>query len=403
MRLVVKLGVAIVGAGMIGRAHARAFRQLRESFQPAPAEIELTMVADADAALAADAQARWGFARVASDWQAVAEANDVDIAVVALPNFQHAVAVDALLARGKHILCEKPLANTPRDAAKMVEAAERAGIVHGVGFNLRRAPAIAAIRGLVERGELGEIEHFSARYMTDYAASPEVPFTWRYDRSLAGSGALGDVASHVIDLARFLVGDLDSIRGAVLATVIGERFVPSGHVTGHSRAATTGERRAVDTDDLGSFTATFASGAIGDFRFSRIAHGYRNSPALAMSGTRGAIEFDMERAAELQLHTVASDADEPFNGFRRVVMGPSHPYFAQVTAFPVSGVGYGYGETYVGQAYEFVRAVAEGTRYAPGFADGYSAVAVCDAVLESAEVQRAVPVARAPVSGVPVE
>jgi len=166
--------------------------------------------------LATDAQVRWGFERVASDWQAVADARDVDIAVVALPNFQHAAAVDALLATGKHILCEKPLANTPHDAARMVEAAERAGIVHGVGFNLRRAPAVAAIRGLVERGELGEIEQFSARYMTDYAASPEVPFTWRYQRSLAGSGALGDIASHIIDLARFFCGDLDTIRGAAL-------------------------------------------------------------------------------------------------------------------------------------------------------------------------------------------
>jgi len=390
------LRVAIIGAGMIGRAHARAFRALRQSFQPAPADIELTVVADADAALAEDARTRWEFDRTASDWQTVAEADDVDLVVVALPNFQHAQAVEALLTNKKHILCEKPLASTPADALDMLQAAERAGVVHGVGFNLRRFPSITAARALIERGDLGQIQHFSARYLTDYAASPEVPFTWRYQRSLAGSGALGDIASHIIDLARFLVGDLDSVSGAALATFIPERYVPSGHVTGHSRAATTGEKRQVDTDDVGSFTASFRTGGVADFRFSRIATGYRNSAAFSVTGSKGSIEFDTERAAELQLYVQGSDDQEHFNGFRRVVMGPHHPYFNQVTAFPVAGVGYGYTETYVAQAYELVRAVAEDRPYTPGFADGYAALSVCEAVLQAAEQGRATPIERVP-------
>jgi predicted dehydrogenase len=160
----------------------------------------------------------------------------------------------------------------------------------------------------------------------------------------------------------------------------------------------TGERRAVDTDDLGSFTATFRSGAVGDFRFSRVATGYRNEAAFALIGDRGSVEFDMERSAELQIYTQARDEDEPFNGFRRVVMGPHHPYFAQVTAFPVAGVGYGYAETYVAQAYEFVRAVAEGKPYTPSFADGYVAVATCEAVLAAAETGRATAIEGLPVA-----
>jgi predicted dehydrogenase len=391
------LRVAIIGAGMIGRAHARAFRSLRAAFQPAPAEIELTVVADPEAALAEDARVRWEFERTTSDWQAVAEADDVDLAVVALPNVQHAAAVDALLAHGKHVLCEKPLALSPSDALAMLQRAERAGVVHGVGFNLRRAPAVAAIRDLIARGELGEIRHFSARYLTDYAASPEVPFTWRYERSLAGSGALGDIGSHIIDLARFLVGDLVSVNGAALSTFITERFVPSGHVTGHSRATTTGERRAVDTDDLGSFTASFSERGVADFRFSRIANGYRNSAAFGVVGAHGAVEFDVERAAEFQLYTRGADDDESVNGFRRVVMGPHHPYFAQVTAFPVAGVGYGLSETYLAQAYEFVRAVVEQRAYAPDFADGYAVVAVCQAVLGAAEHGRTMAIEGVPV------
>jgi predicted dehydrogenase len=378
------LKVAIVGAGMIGRAHARAFRGLAAMFQPMPAAVELSVVADADAALAREAQVRWEIERVAASWTEVVEADDVDIACVALPNHEHRLAVEALVAAGKHVLCEKPLAPTVSDAQAIVAAARRAGVVHGTGFNLRRAPAVAAIRAAVSRGVIGEPRQFSARYFTDYAASPEVPFTWRYARDTAGSGALGDVGSHVIDLARFLVGDLDSVSGATLATFIDQRPVPAGHVTGHSRGATTGELRTVDTDDAGAFTCQFANGALGDFRFSRVATGYRNSPAFDLIGSRGAISFDMERAAEFMVYE-SHEADEALNGFRRVVVGPGHPYFADVVAFPVAGVGYGYSETYAAQAYEFVRAVAEQRPFTPSFEDGLAVVQICAAVQASAE------------------
>jgi predicted dehydrogenase len=382
-RVVSTLRVAIVGAGMIGRAHARAFRTLGATFQPAPARVELTVVADSDAALAREIQVRWEIGRVVPSWREVVDADDVDIACVGLPNHEHRAAAEALLAAGKHVLCEKPLALTVSDAQAMFSAARRAGVVHGVGFNLRWAPAVAAIRGAVGRGVIGEPRQFSARYFTDYAASPEVPFTWRYARSLAGSGALGDVGSHVIDLGRFLVGDIVSVGGANLATFIGQRPVPAGHVTGHSRGATTGETRSVDTDDAGAFTCEFVSGALGDFRFSRVATGHRNSPAFDLIGSRGAISFDMERAAEFSVFE-AHDEDEVLNGFRRVVLGPRHPYFADVVAFPVAGVGYGYSETYATQAYEFVRAVAEQRPFTPSFEDGLAIVQICAAVQESA-------------------
>jgi predicted dehydrogenase len=383
------LRVAIVGAGMIGQAHAHAFRALPEFFRAPPAEVELTVVADADAALAEDARRRFGFNRTASSWEAVAEASDVDLVCVALPNFQHRPAVEALLAGRKHVLCEKPLANSRADAEAMREAAERAGVVHGVGFNLRRAPAVAALRQAIERGALGPISQFSGRYLTDYGASPEVPFTWRYDRSQAGSGALGDIGSHLIDLSRYLVGELASVQGATLATFITARPVPVGHVTGHSRAATTGELRAVDTDDVAAFTGRFVSGAVGDFRFSRIATGFRNSPSFELIGSEGALAFDMERAAEYQVFgDVPAGGD---NGFRRVVVGPQHPYFADVAAFPVAGVGYGYSETYVVQAAGFVRAVVEGqTDYRPNFADGVAVIGVAEAVMLAAQQGHAV-------------
>jgi predicted dehydrogenase len=379
------LRVAIVGAGMIGRAHARAFRGLAAMFQPMPARVELSVVADPDQALAGDAQVRWEIGRLSRSWSEVVEADDVDIACVALPNHEHRAAVEALVAAGKHVLCEKPLAPTVPDGLAIATAARQAGVVHGVGFNLRRAPAVAAIRAAVGRGLIGEPRQFSARYFTDYGASPDVPFTWRYARSTAGSGALGDVGSHVIDLGRFLVGDITAISGATLATFVDRRPVPAGHVTGHARAATTGETRAVDTDDVGAFTCRFGSGTVGDFRFSRVATGYRNSPAFELIGSRGAISFDMERAAEFSVYESHDGDDELLNGFRRVVVGPNHPYFAEVVAFPVAGVGYGYSETYAAQAYEFVRSVAEQRAFSPDFQDGLAAVQICAAVQHAAE------------------
>jgi predicted dehydrogenase len=165
--------------------------------------------------------------------------------------------------------------------------------------------------------------------------------------------------------------------------------VPAAHVTGHGKAETTGEFRPVDTDDFGAFTCEFENGAIGDFHFSRIATGFRNSPAFELIGSRGSVAFDMERAAEFQVYAADAVGDEALIGFRRVVTGPRHPYFSDVVAFPVAGVGYGYAETYVAQAYEFVRAVVEGRPYTPSFLDGLAAVRICEDVLRQAEATAA--------------
>lgn len=371
--------VAVVGAGMVGRAHAHAFRALPEFFHPAPAEVRLTVVADANAALAAEARARYGFDRAAASWQEVAEAADVDVVCLALPNHQHRAAVEAFLDRGTHVLCEKPLALTARDCYLMLEAARRAGVVHGVGFSQRRAPAVAAIQRAVARGDVGEVRQFSGRYLTDYAASPETPFTWRYKRELAGAGALADVGSHVIDLARFIVGEIESVEGALLQTFVAERPIPVGPVVGHDKAATTGRMAAVENDDVATFTVRFRSGAVGDFHFSRIAPGFRNSPAFEILGSRGSIVADLERPGEI--HYFDGRHDDDANGFRRVVTGPLHPYFAQVVAMPVAGTGHGYTETYVAQAADFVAAVARGQPdFTPSFEDGYRVALVDEAV-----------------------
>jgi predicted dehydrogenase len=378
------LGVAIVGAGMIGRAHARAFRALEAMFEPGHLRVELTVVADQDEALARDAQARWRIRRTASSWREVADADDVDIVCVGLPNHEHRAAIEALVAAGKHVLCEKPLAPTADDARAMLDAARRAGVIHGVGFNLRRAPAVAAIRQAVATGAIGDLRQFSGSFLSDYGANRDVPFTWRYQRSLAGSGALGDVGSHVIDLGRYLVGDYVAVSGASLGTFIHKRPVPAGHVTGHTIGATTGEFGTVDTDDAGAFTCQFGGGAVGDIRFSRVAGGH-HMPGFDLIGSQGSLSFDMAHAAEFTIFTVRDGEDPILSGQRRVLVGPQHPYFSEIVALPVVGAGYGYSETYVAQAYEFVRAVIERRGYVPSFEDGVAVAAVCDAVQTSAE------------------
>jgi len=282
------------------------------------------------------------------------------------------------------VLCEKPLATTAADAWAMLHAARRAGVVHAVGFNLRYTPAVGAIRRMLKRGDLGEPRQLSARYLTDYAVSAEVPFTWRYQRSLAGSGALGDIGSHVIDLARFLLGDVERVRGAELSTVITRRPVPAGHVTGHSRGATTGEMREVDTDDVASFVVRFRGGVVGDFHLSRVATGFRNSPALELIGSRGSASFDMERPGEFDVFDLGAEGDA--NGFRRVVVGPQHPHYADLAVLPVAGAGTGYSETYAAQAHQLIRAiVGEAPDGVPDFGEGYAAMLVCEAVQAAAE------------------
>jgi predicted dehydrogenase len=387
--MVKRLRLGLLGAGMVGRAHAHAFGLLRASFHPPVAEVELAVVADPNGALAREAQARYGFGRIAATWEEVAAADDVDVACVALPNHQHRAAVEALLGRGKHVLCEKPLGLNPAEARAMLGAARRAGVVHGVGFSQRRAPAVAAVQRAVARGDLGDLRHFSGRYFTDYAASPETPFTWRYQRDLAGAGALADIGSHMIDMARFVLGEIESVEGALLETFIKERPVPAGPMTGHDRGPTTGEMRPVENDDVAAFTARFRSGVVGQFHVSRIAAGYRNSPAFELVGSRGAAMVDLERPGEL--HYFDATREDDLSGFRRVVTGPRHPYFGQVVSLPVAGVGHGYGETYLAQAHDFVRAVVgEADGFRPDFADGYAAALVDEAVQRAAEQGRRV-------------
>lgn len=282
------------------------------------------------------------------------------------------------------MLCEKPLANTVAEAEAMTEAAARAadrGQVAMVGFNYRRVPAIAYARQLIAEGRLGPLRHVRAAYLQDWLVDPESPLTWRLERERAGSGALGDLGAHIVDLAQYLAGEPLVGVSAVSETFVRERPRLAGPSAGLSGAADTGARGAVTVDDAALFTGRLASGALASFEATRMAAGRKNALRLEINGERGSLAFDLERLNELSFH----DHTEPAAtaGFRRVlVTEPQHPY---LEAWWPPGHALGYEHTFVHQARDLVRTIAEGTAPAPSFADGLQVQRVLAAVEESAE------------------
>ena len=251
------IGVAVIGAGMAGRAHAHGYRSAGTVFSAGLPPVRLVSVADINEELAADTARRYGFERSDTSWQAIVKADDIDVVSVVVANHLHREIVEELAAAGKHVLCEKPLAPTSTDAQAMLDAVEAAGVVARVGFTFRRTPGIAAARQQIESGALGRPLYVNAQYWTDYGSDPQAPMSWRY-RGGPGSGALADLGSHLADTAEFLLGPVESVTGAALTTVIGERPLPLGHVVGHAHVEVSDGREPVENDDWASFSVRFA-------------------------------------------------------------------------------------------------------------------------------------------------
>jgi predicted dehydrogenase len=385
--------VAVIGAGMAGRAHANAYRTAPTLYGPDLPEVRLTAVADAHRPFAEDAARRYGFERAETSWQAVVDAPDVDAVSVVVANSLHREVVEAALGAGKHVLCEKPLAPTVADAQAMVDTAEKSDRVAAVGFTFRRSPAVNAIHREVTDGLLGPVRDFNGRYWCDYGFSADAPMSWRY-QGAPGSGALADIGSHLVDLAEFYCGPIASVRGAVFATAVTDRPVPLGTAMGHSAGvAVSQQREPVGNEDVATFTARFASGASGTFSVSRIAYGHANGLAFDVNCERGAARFDLERAAEFTI----ADASGPAaaNGFRQVLIGPAHPYVAGGLPMDFPSVGHGQNEFFAYQARAFLGQIA-GVDTLPAclpLAHGLHNLRILEAVTASATTGRPVDVA----------
>ncbi len=381
------IGVAVIGAGMAGRAHCAGYRTAPTLFDPPLPPIRYAAVIDANEGVAKDAAERYGYERYGTDWRELLEADDVRVVSVVVANHLHREIVEALLSAGKHVLCEKPLAASLEDATAMVAAAEaHPDLVSGVGFVYRRQPAVAAIRDLLT-SELGEVSHFNGRYWCDYARSSETPMAWRY-KGGPGTGALADIGSHLLDLAEFVCGRMISVSGGAFTTKVKERAVPLGTTYGHAKAQLSAVREPVENDDVATFTAHFESGAVGTFSISRIAPGHANSLAFDLMAENGAAKWDMDRPAEFSVILNQTDAGRSaFNGYNQVLAGPDHPYVKGGLPMDFPGCSYGVGDLFGYQARAFLEQVAgiEGglPKVAP-FDDGVRDLTLIDAVARSA-------------------
>lgn len=379
------LGVAMVGHAFMGAAHSQAWRTAPRFFE-LPLHPVMRVLAGRDATRAAHAADQLGWEASETDWHRLLERDDVDLVDICTPGDTHAEIAIAALEAGKHVLCEKPLANTVAEATAMATAAERAaarGVRAMVGFTYRRVPAIALARRLVEQGRIGEVRHVRAQYLQDWIADPDAPLSWRLEKDRAGSGALGDIGAHIIDLAQFVTGDRIREVSGQLETFVKERPLAADHAGLAGTAVDGAERGPVTVDDAAVFLARFTGGALGVFEATRFATGRKNAIRLEINGSAGSLAFDFEDMNVLQLF----DASEPAEtaGFRRIlVTEPEHPY---VAAWWPAGHGLGYEHAFTHQVVDLLGAIASGADPTPGFADGLHVQRVLAAVETSSDTR----------------
>jgi predicted dehydrogenase len=374
------LGVGMVGYAFMGAVHSQAWRSAGRFFD-LPLAPAMTALCGRDAAAAHAAAERMGWSSVETDWKDLVKRDDVHLVDICTPGDTHAEIAIAALEAGKHVLCEKPLANTVAEAESMVEAAvaaEQRGVRSMVGFNYRLVPAIALARKLVADGRLGTIRHVRAQYLQDWIVDPSFPLVWRLQKDKAGSGALGDIGAHIIDLAQHVVGSAITGVSGLTETFVKERPLPEAS-SGLS-ASGSGGTGAVTVDDAALFLARFQSGALGSFEATRFASGRKNAIRLEINGSDGSVAFDFESMNELQFHDHNEDTETA--GFRRIlVTEPTHPY---AQAWWPPGHGLGYEHTFIHEVVDLVSAIGEGRSPAPSFADGLQVQQVLAAVERSA-------------------
>jgi predicted dehydrogenase len=363
----------MIGYAFMGKAHSNAWRNVA-SFFDVPAFVQRVLVGR-DAGQVADAAAKYGWAESATDWRSVLDRDDIDIVDICAPGWMHAEIAIAALEAGKHVLVEKPLANTLAEAEAMTEAARAArvnGVQSMVGFNYRRVPALALAKELIAEGRLGTVRHVRAAYLQDWLTNAESPMTWRLNKETAGSGALGDIASHAIDQVLFLLGDAVTEVSGRLHTFTPVR--PGKHGP-----------EDVTVDDAAWATLSLASGAIASVEVSRVATGQKNSLQLEIYGDKGSLLFDLENLNELGFLDATAPVRE--QGFRRILVNePEHPY---LDAWWPQGHIIGWEHTFTHEIRDFLTAIAVGTQPSPSFEDGLAVQRILTAVEESAAAKSA--------------
>ena len=366
-----RLRFGLIGTGFIGRTHAIALNASGAVFGERFAPV-CEMLADHTEEAARRGATALGFARGTGDWRELVAEPAVDVVDICTPNYLHREMALAAIAAGKHVYCEKPLANTAQEAAAIAAAADAAGVRHMVGFNYICNPLLHLAREMIASGELGEVYAFRGSYLEDYMSDPASPWSWRCDRSLAGSGALADLGSHLINLAHFLLGGIARAQGS-LQTVHAQRRDPAS-----------GAARAVENEDIARALIEFASGIPGTFEISRVATGRKCGLDFTVFGTRGALEFGQERMNELRWYEAAARAGR--EGFRTILAGPIHPDYRAFC--PAPGHGLGYNDLKTIEVRNVVRTITSGAAGWPDFHEGARVQRVMESI-ERSHAERA--------------
>ncbi|MFI5933067.1 Gfo/Idh/MocA family protein [Actinoplanes sp. NPDC051494] len=367
-----QLRVGMVGHAFMGAAHSQAWRTVNHAFD-LPLSARMSVVAGRDDQRAATAAAKLGWESHATDWRDVVARDDIDLIDICTPGDTHAEIAIAALAAGKHVLCEKPLANTvaeARDMAAAAAAAQSRGIRSMCAFNYRRVPAVELMRRLVAAGRIGTVRHIRAVYLQDWIVDPEFPLVWRLRKDVAGSGALGDIGAHIVDLTQFITGTHITAVTALTETFVRERPLLNG-------SKTSGE---VTVDDAALFLARLDGGAVATYEATRFATGRKNGLRVELNGSLGSVAFDFERMNELEFYDGALPSTE--QGFSRIlVTEPDHPY---LSAWWPPGHPIGYEHSFTHEVRDLIAAIAAGEDPAPSFADALQVQLVLDAVERSA-------------------
>lgn len=370
-----KINVGMVGYKFMGKAHAHAYRDVPFYFE-SPAQPVLKAICGRDEEGVKEAANKFGFESYETDWRTLIQRDDIDLIDIVTPNNTHAEIVLEAVKAGKHVICEKPLAMNLEDAKMMLQAAKENGVVHMITHNYRFAPAVQFAKKLITEGKLGKIYHIRASYLQDWIMDPAFPLVWRLKKEVTGSGALGDIAAHIIDLARFLVGEMEQVTG-MMETFIKER--PLDEMAGGLQASKQEGMGKVDVDDATAFLARFENGALGVFEATRFALGNKNKNCFEINGSKGSIRWDFENMNLLDVYLQEDDAS--LQGFRTInVTDGCHPYMENY--WPAGHI-IGYEHTFINLIHELLVGIAQEKTVSPNFDDGVRNQEVLEAVERS--------------------
>ncbi|PGY11933.1 Gfo/Idh/MocA family protein [Bacillus sp. AFS031507] len=372
-----KVRIGMIGYKFVAKAHSHAFRDLPFYFDPETVPV-LQAIAGRNEDGVREAAEKMGFASYETDWRRLIERDDIDLIDIVSPNHTHAEIAIAAAEAGKHVFCEKPLAMTLSEAKRMLEAVQKAGVVHMIGHAYRYAPAVQYAKKLISEGRLGKIYHIRATYLQDFIINPDFPLVWRLRKDVTGSGALGDIAAHILDLARFLVGEFTEVT-SMMETFIKERPLEKASF-GLKAIGDKTAKGTVEVDDATAFLARFENGALGVFDATRVAAGNRNGNRFEINGEKGSIRWDLENMNNLQVYF--TDDEPGLQGFRTINCTEEHHPYAG--AYWPPGLIIGYEHTFINLMSDLMDGITNGYSPSPNFVDGVRNQAVLDAVEKSA-------------------